>query len=45
MRYAADVRGWDLAEFNAYRIRVPFPVIGSNTLIDYQNSRPGTNAV
>ena len=36
LRYAADTRKWRLADFDAYRIRIPFPVIGSTTLLYYR---------
>jgi hypothetical protein len=35
LRYAADTRGWCLDDFDAYRLRIPFPVIGSTALIYY----------
>ena len=35
LQYATGIRKWFLADFDAYRIRIPFPVIGSNTLVYY----------
>ncbi len=35
LRFAANANGWDLSEFDAYRIRVPFPLLCTTTRVFY----------
>ena len=35
---AAASKGWDLADFDAYRIRVPYPVLGTTTRVYYSKT-------
>ncbi|MGC4032633.1 MAG: hypothetical protein QM754_13050 [Tepidisphaeraceae bacterium] len=39
LRYVADNNHWDLADFDAYRIRVPFPVLCTTTRVFYYGAK------